>query len=281
MQAILDGIKIVSLAVNVPGPVAAWRLAKLGAEIIKVEPPQGDPLKQFAARWYADMVKNQKVVAIDLKSDAGRQELDHLLADTSLLLTSFRPSALQRLQLNWEKLHAQHKQLCLLNIIGYPSPEEEIPGHDLNYQARLGLLTPPFLPVTLHADLAGAERAVSSALALLLSRERTGVAQYASVSLYEALHDFTGPLDAGLTKPGGILGGGLAFYQLYRAADGWVALAALEPSFVKQLNKELRLDEPAGGQATQIELERIFRTRTAHEWEQWAAAHDLPIAAVL
>lgn len=281
MQAILDGIKIVSLAVNVPGPVAAWRLAKLGAEIIKVEPPQGDPLKQFAARWYADMVKNQKVVAIDLKSDAGRQELDHLLADASLLLTSFRPSALQRLQLNWEKLHAQHKQLCLLNIIGYPSPDEEIPGHDLNYQARLGLLTPPVLPVTLHADLAGAERAVSSALALLLSRERTGVAQYTSVSLYEALHDFTGPLDAGLTKPGGILGGGLAFYQLYRAADGWVALAALEPSFVKQLNKELRLDEPAGGQATQIELERIFRTRTAHEWEQWAAAHDLPIAAVL
>jgi alpha-methylacyl-CoA racemase len=280
MQAILDGIKIVSLAVNVPGPVAASRLAELGAEVIKVEPPQGDPLKRVAARWYAGMVKNQKVVTIDLKNDAGRQELHHLLAGAGLLLTSFRPSALQRLQLDWERLRAQHNQLCMLNIIGYPPPQEEIPGHDLTYQARLGLLTPPALPVTLHADLAGAERAVSSALALLLARERTGVAHFASVSLYEALHDFTGPLVEGLTKPGGILGGGLAFYQLYQAADGWVALAALEPSFMEQLKKELCLADPAGGQGTQMELQSIFRTRTAHEWEQWAAAHDLPIAAV-
>ncbi len=281
MQAILDGIKIVSLAVNVPGPVAAWRLGKLGADIIKVEPPQGDPLKRVAAQWYADLVKNQKLVTIDLKSDAGREELHQLLADASLLLTSLRPSTLQRLQLEWEKIHDQHKRLCMLNIIGYPPPQEEIAGHDLTYQARLGLLAPPLMPVTLHADLAGAERAVSSALALLLARERTGVAHYASVSLYEALKDFAAPLNAGLTRAGGMLGGGLAYYHLYQTADGWIALAALEQSFVEKLKKELCLDDFSGGDATQEELQRIFRTRSAREWEQWAGAHDVPITAVV
>lgn len=279
MQTILKGMKVVTLAVNVPGPVAASRLAKMGAEVLKIEPPQGDPLKRVAEPWYTALAAGQQVITLDLKTEAGQQELHRRLDGANLLLTSFRPSALQRLGLDWQSLHSRHKQLCVLNITGYPPPHEEIPGHDLTYQAKLGLLTPPDLPVTLHADLAGAERAVTSALALLLGRERNGQAAFATVSLYDALHDFTVPLQAGLTTVNGLLRGGLPFYQLYEAAEGWVALAALEPAFVEQLKKELMLSH-SETKAVRAELEQIFRTRTATEWETWAAARDLPIAAV-
>ena len=272
----LKGIRVVTLALNVPGPVAASRLVELGAEGIKVEPPSGDPLRAVAAPWYGVLTRNQTVVTLDLKHEDDHRKLDGYLEQAGLLLTSFRPSALRRLQLDWESLHARHPRLCVLNMIGYPPPSEEIPGHDLTYQAGLGLLRPPELPVTLHADMAGAERAVNVALALLMNFAKTGKAEQANVSLYEAIRDFAGPLTAGLTKKDGSLGGGFPFYGVYKTGDGWVAVAALEPGFIKRMTAELNLSANARG-----ELEAVFRTRTAAEWEQWAREKDLPIKAVV
>jgi alpha-methylacyl-CoA racemase len=271
----LQGMKLVTLALNVPGPVAASRLVGLGASAIKIEPPAGDPLKSAAHAWYEQMTKTQKVLALDLKKEPDRGRLDGLLADANLLLTSFRPSALQRLRLDWQSVHELHPRLCAVNIIGHPPPGEEIPGHDLTYQAKLGLLRPPQLPITLYADLAGAERTVSVSLALLMNFARTGRAEFAYVSLYEAMRDVAGPLAAGLTQPGGPVGGGSPFYGVYETSDGWIAIAALEPAFVQRLNAGLNLTA-----ATHAELEQIFRTRSAAEWERWAGEHDLPIVAL-
>lgn len=272
----LKGTRLVTLALNVPGPVAAARLVELGAEGIKIEPPSGDPLKAVASHWYDFLTRHQTVVALDLKKDEEHRRLEEYLDDAGLLLTSFRPSALRRLQVDWEQVHARHPRLCVVNMVGFPSPAEELPGHDLTYQATLGLLRPPELPITLHADMAGAERAVNVSLALLMNFARTGRAERAEVSLYEAIRDFAGPLTAGLTKPGGVLGGGFPFYGVYKARDGWVAVAALEPAFVKRLTTELNLSANA-----RAELEAIFKTRTAAEWEQWAKERDLPIQAVI
>lgn len=274
-QQPLKGTRVVSLALNVPGPVAVARLVELGADAIKIEPPTGDALKTSARAWYDVLIQRQTVVTLDLKNDADRQKLDHYLADAQLLLSSFRPSALKRLKLDWESLRQKFPRLCVVNIVGFPEPEEEIPGHDLTYQATLGLLRPPQMPVTLHADMAGAERTVSACLALLLNRTRTGHTDHATVSLYEAIRDFAGPLTAGLTKSGGVLGGGFPFYGLYQSSDGWLAVGALEPRFVTRLTSELKLTTNA-----RAELETIFRTRTAAEWEQWAKERDLPICAV-
>lgn len=274
-QQPLKGTRVVSLALNVPGPVAVARLVELGADAIKVEPPTGDALKTSARAWYDALTQRQTVVTLDLKNDDDRQKLDHYLADAQLLLSSFRPSALKRLNLDWESLRQKFPRLCVVNIVGFPEPEEEIPGHDLTYQATLGLLRTPQMPVTLHADMAGAERTVSTCLALLLDRARTGHTGHATVSLYEAIRDFAGPLRSGLTKSGGVLGGGFPFYGLYQSSDGWVAVGALEPRFVDRLTSELKLTTNAGA-----ELETIFRTRTAAEWEQWAKERDLPICAV-
>jgi crotonobetainyl-CoA:carnitine CoA-transferase CaiB-like acyl-CoA transferase len=274
-STLLRGTKIVSLALNAPGPVAAARLTQLGAEVTKVEPPEGDGLSKFAREWYALLTHGQKVLRLDLKDAFGKKQLDALLEKADLLLASFRPSALRRLGLDWDTLHAIYPRLCFVGIIGHPSPHEERSGHDLTYQADFGLLRPPQMPPTLFIDLAGAERAVSMALALLNKAARTGEAGCAWVSLHERARDLAAPLRAGLTTPGGLLGGGYPLYGFYRASDGWVAIAALEPHFAQRLLSELNL-----AQADRAELERIFLERSAAAWESWAAERDLPLVAV-
>jgi alpha-methylacyl-CoA racemase len=274
-STLLQGIKIVSLALNAPGPVAAARLTKLGADVTKVEPPTGDATRTAAPDWYESLCQGQTVLRIDLKSPDGRAKLDDLLAPADLLLASFRPSALQRLGLDWESLHARHPKLCFVGIIGYPAPHQERTGHDLTYQSDLGLVRPPQMPPTLFIDLAGAERAVSMALALLNRSARKGQAGCAWVSLHECARDLAMPLQAGLTTSNGLLGGAYPLYGFYRANDGWIAIAALEPHFAEKLLSELGLKK-----ADRKELERIFLQRKAASWEKWAAELDLPLVAV-
>jgi crotonobetainyl-CoA:carnitine CoA-transferase CaiB-like acyl-CoA transferase len=274
-STLLQGVKIVSLALNAPGPVAAARLTKLGAEVTKVEPPTGDAIKTAALAWYESLCQGQTVLRLDLKSPEGRAKLDELLAQADLLLASFRPSALQRLELDWESLRARHPKLCFVGIIGYPAPLQERTGHDLTYQADLGLLRPPQMPPTLFIDLVSAERAVSMALALLNRAARGGGAGCAWVSLHECAQDLAAPFKAGLTASGGLLGGGYPLYGFYRANDGWIAIAAVEPHFAEKLLKELGLKK-----ADRTALEQIFRQRKAAAWEKWAAELDLPLVAV-
>jgi alpha-methylacyl-CoA racemase len=272
---LLQGVKIVSLALNAPGPVAAARLRTLGAEVTKVEPPTGDATSNVAPAWYSSLCHGQTVLRLDLKDPDQRKQLDGLLANADLLLASFRPSALKRLGLDWESLHVRYPRLCFVGIIGYPHPQEERTGHDLTYQGDFGLLRPPQMPATLFVDLAGAERAVSMVLALLLRAARGGEAGCSWVSLYECARDLTEPVKAGLTKAAGLLGGGYPLYGFYQANDGWIAVAALEPHFASRLLSELDLKN-----ADRAELERIFLQRSAANWESWAAERDLPLVAV-
>ena len=271
----LQGIQVISLAVNIPGPVAAARLTQLGARVIKVEPPNGDPLAAFSPTLYAQLTQGQEVQTLDLKEPGQRQALDALLAESDLLLTATRPAALARLGLDWPRLHRRFPQLCHVAIVGYPPPRENEAGHDLTYVASLGLVSPPELPRTLLADLAGASQAVSAALALLLARARGQGASQALVALSEAAETFALPLEHGLTAPGAVLGGGLPGYNLYRAETGWIALAALEPHFWQRL-----LDALGLASASAEELARIFATRPAQAWESWAQERDIPLVAM-
>jgi alpha-methylacyl-CoA racemase len=271
----LDGFRIVTLAVNVPGPFAAARLRTLGASVTKVEPPEGDLLALSSPDWYRDLVEGQHVVRLDLKDAGGRSELDRLLEQADLLLTAQRPAALARLGLAWRELHARFPRLVHVAVVGHPEPGQDRPGHDLTYLANRGLLTPPALPRTLMVDLGGAERAVTAALEVLLARERGAGGTYVEVALAEAADVLAEPLRRGLTAPGGLLGGGLPAYGLYETREGWLAVAALEPRFQQRLAEELGLPE-----LTRASLEEAFRSRTAVEWEAWALERDLPIEAV-
>ncbi len=271
----LRDFRVLTLALNVPGPVTAARLARLGASVTKIEPPSGDPLAQACPAWYQALSEHQEIIRLDLKSPDNRSQLEQLLKPCDLLLTANRPKALARLDLDWPTLHQRYPRLSQVAIVGFPGEQAEQPGHDLTYQARLGLLDPPALPRTLVADLAGAEQAVGAALALLLARERDGTGGYRQVALAEAAATFAEPLNYGLTTAGGMLGGGLPEYNLYRTRQGWIALAALEPHFLQRLQQALGLSK-----LEQTDLAQYFLTRTAVDWERWGGDHDLPIVAL-
>ncbi|MDQ3506577.1 MAG: CoA transferase [Actinomycetota bacterium] len=276
MTAPLEGMKVVTLAVNVPGPAAAARLREFGADVVKVEPPGGDPLAASNPAWHEAMASGQEIVGLDLKDDGGRSELFSLLEEADLLLTSNRPASLARLGLSPEELREKYPRMSYVAIVGYPAPRENEPGHDLTYLADYGLLTPPDLPRTLLADLAGAERAASAALGLLLARERGFGAGYTEVPLSEAAEAFAAPLRHGITRPGELLGGGFPGYGVYRTSDGWVAVAALEAHFLEKLLSEFGLEK-----ADKEEMERIFAEHPASWWEKWAGERDLPVAAII
>src|SRR5450631_3464 len=215
---LLKGIRIVNLAVNLPGPAAAQRLSRMGAKVTKVEPPSGDPMETYNADWYRDMTAGHTLLRLDLKSPADRERLDELLGTADVLISATRPSAMQRLGLDWTSLQQQFPRFCQVIITGYPAPRDNEAGHDLTYQASMGLLDPPHMPRTFLSDMAGSEMAVSSALALLFNRERRGVGGHVNVALSEAAALFAEPLRYGCTIPGASLGGGIPEYNIYRTS---------------------------------------------------------------
>ncbi|HEX6852705.1 MAG TPA: CoA transferase [Candidatus Polarisedimenticolaceae bacterium] len=269
----LAGIDVVSLAVNIPGPVMVARLAEYGASVTKIEPPEGDPLHHHDPRWYARLTDSQTILRLDLKTCEGRTALDARLSGADLLVTASRPSSLSRLGLDVASLRARFPELCQLQIVGFPAPDDDLPGHDLSFQAAAGLIVdPPRMPFTLLADLMGAERAATEAVAMLLHRQRTGEATCRQVSLAEAAKPLAMPRKGGLCDPKGPLGGASAGYALYRTKDGWVALAALEPRFVERLTATLKIPSLSAAR-----LRKIFAARTSARWESWGERHGIPV----
>jgi len=271
----LAGIRIVSTALNLPGPAACARLRGLGAAVTKIEPPAGDPFETFCAPWYARLHEGVEVLRMDLKSEEGRGAMAGRLREADLLVTAQRASALDRLGLGPAGLAERFPRLCHVAITGHAPPDEAVAGHDLTYLAPLGLVDPPRLPPTLFADMAGAERVVSACLALLLGRERGSAERARVVALADAAHALAEPLREGLTRPGALLGGGYAGYNLYAAQDGWIAVAVLEPRFAVRLASLLGLERLEASR-----LQAIFAARDTAHWESWARENDLPIVAV-
>jgi crotonobetainyl-CoA:carnitine CoA-transferase CaiB-like acyl-CoA transferase len=262
------------MAQNVPGPVAVARAVADGAHAIKIEAPAGDPLEHLCKPWYDALHSGVRVERLDLKSPAGFGRITTLLRDADIFVTSHRPSALARLGLDREALSAHCPDLRHVNIVGDTANPEE-PGHDLTYQARAGLLPAPTgtgahwpMPLTLIADMAGAERAHAAIKDVM---HHPGASQV--VGLYDVLHDLAAPLRYALTASGGPLGGANPAYAIYPTREGAIALGALEPHFRARLYEGLGLADGADPSA-------VFATKTAAEWEQWASARDLPLVSI-
>jgi crotonobetainyl-CoA:carnitine CoA-transferase CaiB-like acyl-CoA transferase len=207
------------------------------------------------------------VERLDLKSHDGMAALKTHLTHCDLFLASQRPAALARLGLDAAALARDYPALRHLNIVGDTADPGQA-GHDLTYQAQHGLLRQQ-MPLTLVADMAGAERAYAAAIELM--SEAPG--SHRVVGLGNVIHDLAAPLRHGLTAPDGPLGGGNPAYGLYVAREGMIAVAALEPHFRARLYESLGLADGSDPTA-------VFTTRTAIEWEDWAAPLDLPIVAV-
>lgn len=244
LPSALKGVRVLSLCLNLPGPAALMRLREMGARCVKLEPPapagvppgtSGDPMGQYNPEAYADMHQGVRLVVADLKSSRGQQTLHRELARCDVLLTSFRPSALAKLGLNWKDLHRQYPALSLVAIVGAPGERAEEPGHDLTYLAENGLVPGLTLPPTLYADMGGSLMASEAVLKAVLLQRNTGRGHRLEVALSDAARYLALPLSWGLTRPDAAVGGAHAGYRVYPCQNGRVAVAALEPHFARAL----------------------------------------------
>ena len=267
MEDLLEGIRVVTIAQNLPGPLAVARLRKIGASIVKIEPPTGDPFLALSGAWHAEMHEGISIERLDLKAESGQARVTELLSDADIFISSQRPSALARLRLDPDSLRTRFPRLRMLRILGSVRAPEHA-GHDLTYQAQAGLVGDG-MPRTLAADVMASERVFASALALLRQPPGTLI----DVGLVESLEPLLAPLRHGLTTPRGVLGGTAPRYRVYATRAGRIAVAALESHF------EVRMYD-ALGLTVGTDLAPRFRERTAEEWEAWALERDLPIVVI-
>jgi crotonobetainyl-CoA:carnitine CoA-transferase CaiB-like acyl-CoA transferase len=275
-------VRILSLALNLPGPAALMRLAQMGARCTKINPPAGDPMQHYTPDGYALMHKGVAHKTLDLKSEAGQSAMHKLLPQTDVLLTSFRPSALIKLGLGWKTLHKQYPALSLIEVVGAPGPLAEIPGHDLTYQAEVGLVNGMDLPPSLFADMGGALMATEATLKAVLSLKTTGQGSRHEVALSEAAAWLALPRQLRMTTPDGAVGGAHAGYRVYACKNGRVAVAALEPHFALSLCKAagLMLSHPVKDlfkSETQQAIAAFFASKTRQQLDKLAAAQDIPL----
>ena len=270
----LHGLRILSLALNLPGPAALLRCRRLGAHCVKLEPPAGDPMGHYNPGAYAELHEGVQVLQADLKTPEGQAVLEGELAQAHVLLTSFRPSALHKLGLGWKELHGRHPRLSQVAIVGAAGERAEEPGHDLTYLAEHGLVTGLALPATLYADMSGALMACEAVLQAALCRTE---GRHLEVPLAGAAGWLALPRRWGLTQETGAVGGAHAGYRVYACRNGRVAVAALEPHFAKRLCEMAGVEPRMDAQGTHEALAAFFAGRSRAEIDALAAKRDLPL----
>ena len=271
----LTGVTVVDFTRQLPGPFASRELLRLGARVVKVEPPEGDPMPPG---WYQALNEGKEIVAWDARTAPPPAAL----ADADVVLEGFRPGVWERLAVDLPPTAI----LCSITGFGADGPHALEAGHDLNYLGYAGVLadTAPAVPPVQIADLsAGAQGAVIEVLAALLERARTGLGARIVVSMTHNAHRLVAHRLAGDPVPR-LLTGGVACYRVYETADGrHLTVAALEPKFWHRLCELLeRPDLVDRAYEPELpELEELFRSRVLHDWRTLLEGKDTCVAPVL
>ena len=286
----LRGVRVLSLSLNLPGPAALMRCRQMGATCVKLEPPppagavpgtSGDPMGLYNRPAYDELHQGVRVAVADLKTEKGQKALHRELVKADVLLTSFRPSALRKLGLEWKALHTLYPSLSQVAIVGAPGARAEEPGHDLTYLAENDLVGGLEMPPTLYADMGGSLMASEAVLKAMLQQLKSGKGSYLEVALSQAAGYLALPRSWGLTKPGAAVGGGHAGYRVYSCRDGRVAVAALEPHFAKSLCAAAAI--PYANVMTMLsptthqQLADYLLSMTRKALDALAVEHDIPL----
>ncbi len=231
----LHGLVVIDLTRYLPGPFASRELLRLGARVVRLEPPEGDPLRSLAPTWDRALNAGKESVVCDLKREPelGRA----LLARADVVLEGFRPGVAERLGVGPADV-PETVVYCSLTGFGSEGSHALRAGHDLNYLGYAGVLadTAPALPPVQVADLAaGSLAAVAEILAALLQRERTGRGRRIDLSMTHGAHRLAAHRIGGDPLPR-LLTGGLACYRIYATADRrWLTVGSLEEEFFRRL----------------------------------------------
>jgi alpha-methylacyl-CoA racemase len=305
----LSGIVVLDFTTLLPGPLATLMLAEAGAEVIRIERPEGEELRGFAPHVGGESVvhamlnRGKRSIALDLKAPDARARLAPLIARCDVVVEQFRPGVMARLGLGYDDVRAVNPRAVYCSITGYgqDGPRRDEAGHDLNYLAATGLLAlapgppdSPTVPPALIADIAGgAMPAVMNILLGLRRRDQTGVGCFIDVAMADAMFTFAwhalaqGFAGHGFPAPGaGLLTGGSPRYRLYPTRDGrLVACAALEQKFWLAFCAAIGLagplaDDRTDPAATAEAVGAVIRSRTAQEWAPAFAAADCCVTIV-
>lgn len=306
----LRGTRVLDLSQYVPGPYATQMLADLGADVLKVEPPGGDPMRGLGPRdadgispFWKTINAGKAVVEIDLKLPAGAVLLADLLSRADVLLESYRPGVLNRLGFDAARLGALNARLIHATLTGYGAtgPWAERSGHDVNYMAVAGGLASsgsgaaPMMAMPPVADFASGLQAALTIVAALLGRKTSGRGARLDLSLAETVLGWQS-MNLTLAARGAVpqreaelLNGGAACYQLYRCADGrFASLGAIEPKFwrnfcdaVERPDWIARRQDAMPQCGLTAEVAALFSRRDADAWERLLGPRDCCFAIVL
>ncbi len=282
----LKGFLVADFSRYMPGPFASGELRRLGARVVRVEGPEGDPLRSLAPAWDASINIGKESVTCNLKAKEGLALANALCARADVVFDGFRPGVLERLG-----VHVPERAvLCSITGFGSTGPHARTAGHDVNYLGFAGVLedTAPTLPPVQIADLcAGSLTAIAEVLGALLVRARSGRGARLEISMTHRSHGLVAHRLAGDPLPR-LLTGGLACYRIYRTADDrWLTVGALESKFFRRLCQLIRREDlperqydPSAQEDLAEALAGVFREKPLAAWLDLFEGEDVCIGPV-
>lgn len=308
----LAGIRVIDLSQFLPGPHFTMMMADHGAEVIRVEPPGGEPTRSIGARqgnasvWFRNTHRGKKSVVLDLKRKQGVAAFMALAASADVIVEAFRPGVVDRLGIGYDKIFQINPRIVYVSIaaFGQTGPMVQRPAHDVSIQAETGLVDlnrgsdgKPVLPNMPSADMASSLMAMNGVLMALFRRTTSGVGDYIDISMQDSLASWlvnvVGPAfaedrDMVLANERGF--GGAAFYNVYECKDGqFLTLGGSEIKFATNCLTALgRADlidlcrlPPGPGQLPVKEfLCQTFAREPLAHWESFLAPLDVCWAPV-
>jgi alpha-methylacyl-CoA racemase len=307
-NTLLTGIRILDLSRLLPGPFCSQYLAQLGAEVIKVEEPQGgDYNRALSPELFEIINRGKKSVTLDLRKPEDVALFHKLVKDADVVLESFRPGVMDKLGCGYETLKQINPKVVFAALTGYgqTGPYRDRAGHDMNYLGYAGVLDqigaaggPPVQSNVQIADLAGgALTCAIGILAAVIGAQKSGEGSFVDVGMHDGslalqVLAFSAIRATGHAQPRGedMLSGALPNYCFYECADGkYVAVGALEPKFWVNLTAALGRPDLARkplapgklSDGVRAEVAAIFKTKTRDDWELLLLQHDACTTAIL
>ncbi len=298
----LSDLLVLDLTVNTPGPFCSMILSDLGARVIKIEPPGGDPLRQSSASMFAGMNRGKESISLNLKTDSDRNVLLRLTEHADIVLEGSRPGVAKRLGADYETISARSPGIvyCSISGFGQEGPWRDVPAHDVNYLAvggYMGLQTAiegrPWPPAILISDVASGMYAAISVLAGVVGRASTGKGTYIDLSMTDAVLSLVGVEALDISDDEGNTPNVTVIptYGLFACADGrWMSLGIVhEDHFWQRFCDVAGLGDVSGltfeqrvERSGEIKrrLETTFAKRPTSEWEQDLLEVDVPALTV-